>query len=70
MNNKEFTFFVYLVESYARYKNTDASSVLKTFKAHKLTEFIFDMYEIYHTEDLRNAFLDIDSLLKAGTPLG
>ncbi len=64
--SKEFTFFVYLVESYARYKNTDASSILESFKERELTQLIYDMYEIYHTEDLRNAFSDIDSLLKTG----
>ncbi len=62
--SKEFTFFVYLVENYARYKNTDASSILEAFKKHKLTQFIYDMYDIYHIEDLHNAFSDIDRLLK------
>ena len=62
--SKEFTFFVYLIESYARYKNVDASSILESFKKHHLASFIYDMYEIYHAEDLHNAFSDIDDLLK------
>lgn len=66
--SKEFTFFVYLVESYARYKNTTASSILEMFKKHKLTQFVYSMYEIYHVEDLQNAFSDIDGLLKIGKP--
>lgn len=29
-------------------------------------DFVFGMYEMYHTEALENAFADIDSLLATG----
>lgn len=61
--NKEFDFFVYLIESYSNYKNVSTSSVLDILKKNNLTQFIYNMYEIYHVEDLHNAFLDIDTLI-------
>ena len=32
----------------------------------KLTDFIFNQYELYHSESIENAFKDIDSLLLTG----
>lgn len=61
--NKEFDFFVYLIESYSNYKNISTSSVLDILKKNNLTQFIYNMYEVYHVEDLHNAFLDIDTLI-------
>ena len=52
--SKEMEFFIFLLESYAAYKNTTADEVLK------LTDFIYDMYERYHIERIENAFEDID----------
>jgi len=64
MNNKELSnemlFFVYLLEKYAAYKDTTAASVLKTFDEMHLTDYIKQMYPMYHTERLENAFDDID----------
>jgi hypothetical protein len=65
---KEFLFFSYLIESYAAYKQMTAADVLKTLDERKLTDFIFDMYEMYHTESINNAFTDIDSLITTGKP--
>ncbi|MCR5188070.1 MAG: DUF3791 domain-containing protein [Treponema sp.] len=31
----------------------------------KLTDFIFSMYEMYHSEALENAFQDIDKLIES-----
>ncbi len=31
-----------------------------------LTDFVFGMYEMYHSETLENTFADIDSLLATG----
>jgi hypothetical protein len=53
-------FFVYLLEKYAEYKKTDAASVLKIFDQTNLTGYIKEMYPMYHTERLENAFADID----------
>ena len=63
---KEFSFFAYLLESYANYKNTSASQVLKTLDEKQLTDFVYNMYELYHTESIENAFKDLDSLISTG----
>ncbi len=66
--SKESSFFVYLLEQYANYKNTTADEVLKLLESKGLVDFVYDMYEIYHTETLENAFVDIDSLIETGKP--
>lgn len=65
---KEFRFFTYLLESYAAYKGTDAASVLKALDEKNLTDFVFNMYELYHSEAIENAFMDLDSLIEKGAP--
>jgi len=64
MNKKnlsnEMLFFVYLLEKYAAHKSTTATSVLKTFDETHLTDYIKQMYPMYHTERIENAFDDID----------
>jgi len=66
--NKELSngisFFVYLLEKYAEYKNSNAPQILKKFDETKLTEYIMQMYPMYHTERIENAFNDIDRMLK------
>ena len=64
--SKESDFFVFLLEQYAAYKGITADEVLKLLEEKNLTDFVYDMYEIYHTETLDNAFLDIDSLIATG----
>lgn len=59
----EMEFFIFLIENYAEYKNTSADAVLKLWDNLNLTDFIYDMYERYHTERLENAFEDIDKLV-------
>lgn len=65
---KEFEFFVYLIESYAKYKGTTASLVLNWLDKVGKTDFVFNMYEMYHSEAIENAFMDLDSLIKTGKP--
>lgn len=65
---KEFLFFAYLIESYAIYKQTQAADVLATLDKKNLTDFVYDMYEMYHCEALENAFADLDSLIATGHP--
>ena len=55
-----------MLESYANYKDTTASNVLKTLDEKKLTDFVYNMYELYHTEAIENAFKDLDSLIATG----
>ena len=64
---KETDFFIYLIERYAEEKNTTASEVLKQWDELELTDFVYDMYELYHTERLQNAFDDIDALVEEKT---
>jgi len=72
---KEFEFFIYLLQKYAAYKKMPAGEVLKLWNESKVhgdevvTDFIQDMYLMYHTERLENAFEDIDHILKYGVPL-
>ena len=67
--SKESSFFIYLIERYAAYKQTSADRVLAIWDRLELTDFIYDMYEMYHSERLQNAFDDIDALMETRTPL-
>lgn len=58
-------FFTFLIEQYARYKNTTADKVLHQLDELKLTDYVFGMYEMYHSEAIENAFADIDKLIEA-----
>jgi hypothetical protein len=63
--DKEMIFFIYLLENYAAYKNSGADEILKEWDDAGITDFIYNMYERYHSEELQNAFADIESLLAA-----
>ena len=63
--NKEMEFFIYLLENYAAYKNSSADKILTQWDNAGVTDLIYNMYERYHSEDLQNAFIDIESLLVA-----
>ena len=67
MNKKELSnetlFFIYLLEKYAEYKGVSTVTILKTFDKTHITDHIREMYPMYHTERLENAFEDIDRLL-------
>ena len=62
---KEMEFFIFLMEQYACYKNTTADNVLHQLDELKLTDYVFDMYEMYHAEALDNAYKDIDKLIES-----
>jgi len=61
--SNEMLFFVYLLEKYAEYKGQSATSILKIFDETHLTDYIKQMYPMYHTERIENAFADIDKSL-------
>lgn len=61
--SKEMEFFIYLIEKYSDYKGKGSDEVLKQLDDLKLTDFIFDMYEMYHQESIENAYNDIDKLI-------
>lgn len=60
--SKEMEFFSFLLEQYAQYKKTTADVILKDWDKLGLTDFIYSMYEMYHSEAIDNAFADIDRL--------
>ena len=63
--SKEMEFFTFLMEQYAQYKNTTAEKILRQLDELKLTDYVFDMYEMYHTEALENAYKDIDKVIES-----
>ena len=62
--SKEMNFFIYLLERYAEYKNKNAGDVLRLWDKLGITDFIYDMYEMYHIESIQNAFDDIDRVMR------
>ncbi len=62
--SKESTFFIYLLEGYADYKNTSVDEFIKIFEELDILKFIYGLYEIYHTEKIENAYIDIDKIIK------
>lgn len=60
--SKEMDFFIFLLEQYAAHKKLTADKVLELWDRLELTDCIYNMYELYHTESLQNAFDDIDRL--------
>ena len=62
--SREMTFFMYLTERYAEYKGTTAGEILAAWDALGITDIIYSLYELYHTEAIENAFVDIDSLIE------
>ena len=62
--SREMAFFMYLTERYAEYKNTTAGNVLNQWDNAGITDRVFNLYELYHTEAIENAFADINRLLQ------
>ena len=60
--SKEMQFFIYLIERYAEYKGKTATEVMQEWDSLEITDFIYDMYELYHIECIENAFDDIDRI--------
>jgi len=58
--SNEIAFLVYLLEKYAEYKNENTASLLLKWENSNLMEYIMQMYPMYHTERIENAFADID----------
>lgn len=66
--SQETEFFIFLIEQYAAHKGVSAGEILRIWDERGVTDFIRDMYEMYHQEALENAFADIDSLVATGKP--
>ena len=63
LTSKEHEFFLYLLEKYAEYKGILTFDLLKKLDETGVSEYIMEMYPMYHTERLENAFADIDKRL-------
>ncbi|MDO4806927.1 MAG: DUF3791 domain-containing protein [Coriobacteriales bacterium] len=66
--DRQLQFFAYLLESYSQHKEASPAEILAQWDEHGITDFIYDMYEMYHQEAIENAFMDIESLLATGRP--
>ena len=66
--SKEMDFFIFLLNHYAAYKNNSADKILNELDEKNLTDFVYSMYEMYHSEAIENTYKDIDSLLLTGKP--
>ncbi|MCD8045537.1 MAG: DUF3791 domain-containing protein [Clostridiales bacterium] len=64
--SKELVFFIFLIENYAYAKNKSTGKVLQEWDKKKITQEVFDNYEMYHQECIENAYEDIDCLLATG----
>lgn len=62
--SKESTFFIYLLEGYAMYKNTSVDKIIKLLDKLDILNFIYELYELYHCEKIENAYYDIDKIIK------
>lgn len=62
--SREFRFFIYLLERYAARNGETADKTLDRIKSHGLFDYAVGMYELYHVEDLENAFADLDRRMK------
>lgn len=58
--SNEMNFFIYLLEKYAVHKGVSAGQILERWDRLGLSEYVHDMYEMYHSEAIENAFADID----------
>lgn len=67
--SKELEFYIFLLEQYSSFKNLTADKVLKKWDKAGITNRIFSMYEMYHSESLENAYNDIDRMLSIETAL-
>lgn len=46
-----------------------AGEVLKQLDDKELTDFVFNMYELYYVEAIENAYKDMDCLIQNGKPV-
>lgn len=60
----EMEFFIFLIEQYAAYKKRSADEVLSEWDSLGISSHIFEMYEMYHTERIENAYDDIDRIVR------
>lgn len=60
--SREMQFFMFLIERYAEYKNSTAGDILTLWDDLDITNRIYNLYGLYSTEAIENAFADIDRM--------
>lgn len=63
--SREFKFFIYLLERYAARNGETADVTYNRLVAHNAVDYAISMYELYHVENLENAFCDLDRRIGA-----
>ena len=63
--SREFKVFIYLLERYAARNGETADVAYNRLAAHNLVDYAIGMYELYHVENLENAFADLDRKMNA-----
>lgn len=58
--SKETEYFILLLEQYAAFHQKSGKEILDLFNQHDLIPYIYRMYNLYHIEDIHNAFEDLD----------
>ena len=61
--SREFKFFIYLLERYAAHRGETADVTYNLLASKGVLDYAQNMYELYHVEDLANAFADLDARL-------
>lgn len=64
--NEETKFFMLLAECYAADRGLATGDVVRAWDEAGATQEIYEMYPLYHTERLENAFQDIDCYIATG----
>ena len=66
--SEESRYFLYLIEQYSMHKGITGKETLDLFEKQNIIEYIYSMYQTYHTERVNNAIEDIDR--KIGHAMG
>lgn len=61
--SREMSFFIYLLERFAEFRGETADYTLKLLREKGLYDYAINMYELYHTENIENAFQDLNQRL-------
>jgi len=64
--SEESRYFLYLIEQYALHKGITGKETFDLFEKQNLVNYIYSMYQTYHTERVDNAIEDIDSKIVCG----
>lgn len=65
--SREMSFFIYLLERFAAFRGETADCTLKLLCEKGLYDYAVNMYELYHIENLENAFDDLNHKLISKT---